>query len=237
MLRLVLEPFLFVHQSMTTITIHTGQTRSLRVSPGDELKIVLQENLQPAEELRYAQTSERSYHTSVPAGLSVGCKDWTVSCIDKTTIEQRLTKLEEKFDRELRDVNKKLQDLTEDSILWAELFLRNVAGEALLWAFGDQPNYQGDSRRCETLANKNDSKLAAYAAVLPLSPDPAKLGPSLDDVISRRHTLHFGTTQGLEEGVQQVVGLLTRHPDLRKQCKNEVMVIDSFADLRSIFRF
>lgn len=230
---------------MTTVTIYTGQTRSVRVAPGDELKVVLQGNLHDTEELRYVQTTERTYHNSVPDGLSVGRKDWTVSCVDKTPIEQRFTNLEDKLDtvmsnvnKKLQTVNKKLEDLSADSQLWGELFLRNVAGEALLWACGDQPNYQGDSRRYEALANQNDSNLAAYAAVLPLSPDPAKLGPNLDKVITRRNQkVHFRTIQGLEEGVQQAEGLLARHPVLRKRCKDEVMVIDSFAELRAAFSF
>lgn len=212
---------------MTTVTIHTGQTRSLRVAPGDELRGVLQDNLQPTEELRYVQTTERTYHTSVPAGLSVGRKDWTVSCVDKTPLEQRVQKLEDNY-----------AILTEDSRLWAQLYLHDVAGEALLWACEDQPNNQGNSRRYETRAHNNDSKLSAYAAGLPFSPDPARLATTLDRVITRRnHKVHFGTIQGLEEAVQQVEGLLVRHPDLRKRCKDEVMVIDSFEDLRSAFGF
>lgn len=222
---------------MTTITIYTGQSRSIRVSPSDELQIVLQDNLQPVEELRYAYTTERSY-TSVPADLPVGRKDWTVSCNDRTPIEQRLTLLEEKFDKKLQTVDKKLQDLTEDSKLWGQRFLHNVAGEALMWPYGEQPKYQGDSRRYETLADEQDIKLSVYAAKLPLSPDPVKLALNLDRVINRRnHNVHFGSIRALEEGVQQVEGLLARHPDLRKRCKDEVMVIDSFADLRSAFSF
>lgn len=55
---------------MTTITIYTR----------DELKVVLQHNLDDPEDLSY-ETLERTYHRAVPVGLPVGRKDWTVSCV------------------------------------------------------------------------------------------------------------------------------------------------------------
>lgn len=171
----------------------------------------------------------------VPAGLSVGCKDWTVSCVSNLPVEQALIRLEEKFDSELQTVNKKLQALTDDSELWATRYLKNVAGEALLWACGDQPAHQDPSYRVQTLVNDN-SKLAAYACALPLSPDPTRLGSVLDGIINRRNsTVHFRDMQGLEQAVQDVLRLLARHPELRRRCQHEVMVIDSFADLKTGF--
>lgn len=188
------------------------------------------------EDLSYAKTSERTYHRDVPAGLSVGCKDWTVSCVSILPVEQALIRLEEKFDSELQTVNKKLQALTDDSQLWATRYLKNVAGEALLWASKDQPVHQGSSYRFQSLANDNSSKLAAYARALPLSPDPTRLGSVLDGIIKRRNsTVHFRDMQGLEQAVQDVLGLLARHPEFRRHCQHEVMVIDSFAELKTAF--
>ena len=220
----------------TTITIYTGNSWSFRASPGDELKIVLQQNLEAPEDLSYAKTTEGTYHREVPAGVSVGCKDWTMSCISNLPVEQALIRLQEKFDNELQTVNKKLQALTEDSELWATRYLKNVAGETLLWACGDQPACQGPSHRFQDLAYDNDRKLATYACSLPLSPDPTRLGPVLDGVVNRRDcTVYFTDMQGLQQAVQDVVGLLARHPELRRRCQHEVMVIDSFADLKTAF--
>ena len=187
--------------------------------------------------------TSRTYHREVPAGLSVGRKDWTVSCVSNIPVDQALIRLEEKFDsqfqpvnQKLQTVNKKLQDLTEDSELWATLYIKNAAGESLLWAYGDQPNYQGPSYRFKNLADDSDSKLAAYASTLPLSPDPAKLGPILDGVINRRNSaVHFRNVEGLEQAVKVVEGLLSRRPVLRKRCQYEVMVIESFDQLKAAF--
>lgn len=222
---------------MTTITIYTGSSRCLRASPGDELKIVLQQNLEASEYLSYAKTSERTYHRDVPASLPVGCKAWTVSCVSILPLEQALIRLEDKFDSELQTVNKKLQTLADDSELWATRYLKNVAGEALLWAYGDQPADQSPSYRFRNLASDNNSELATYACALPLSPDPSRLGSVLDGIITRRKsTVHFRDMQGLEQAVQEVLGLLVRHPQLRRCCQHEVMVIDSFADLKTAFK-
>lgn len=98
---------------MTTITIYTGSFRSFRASAGDELKIVLQQNLEAPEDLSYAKTSERTYHRDVPAGLSVGCKNSTVSCVSNLPGEQALIRLEEKFDSKLQTVNKELQTVNK----------------------------------------------------------------------------------------------------------------------------
>ena len=71
-----------------------------------------------------------------------------MSCVSNVPVEQALKRLEDKvdkFDGELQSVNKKLQDLTDDSELWATLYLRHVPSEALLWTYGDQPDYQGPS--------------------------------------------------------------------------------------------
>ena len=172
----------------------------------------------------------------MPAGLPVGCKDWTVSCVSNVPVEQALRRLEDKFDKELETVNKKLQVLTDDSELWAIRFLKNVAGEALLWAYGDQPAEQGPSFRFQNLANDRNNKLATYACALPLSPDLIRLGSVLDGIINRRNsTVHFKDMEGLEQAVQDVLELLVRHPKLRRSCQYEVMVIDTFADLKTAF--
>ena len=143
-------------------------------------------------------------------------------------VEQALIRLEEKFD----GFNKKLQDLTADSELWATRYLKNVAGEVLLWAYGDQLGTGGiPSNRFQNLARDSDSRLAAYASALPLKADLTSLGPALDGVINQRNsTVHFGDVKGLQQGVHDVLDLLARHP---ARCQQEVMVIDSFADLIS----
>ncbi len=228
---------------MTIITIYTGRCRSFRASPGDELKVVLQEKFDEYEELSYARTTEKTFHREVPVGVGVGTQDWSVSCVSNLPIEQKLTRLEEKFDAELQDVRDDLRDvknelrgLQQDSVLWATLYLRNVASEALLFAYGDQPNPQGPTHRFQNLANNSDPKLTLYASSLAFSPDPVALGPILDGIINRRNsTVHFRDAQGLREGVHNVEGLLARHPDLRKRCQYEVMVIDSFDDLTAAF--
>ena len=173
---------------------------------------------------------------------AVSCKDWTVSCVSNLPVEQALIRLEEKsvgelktVHKELETVHEKLQALTDDSELWATRYLKNVAGEALLWAYGDQPA-GGLSYRFKDLAKDSNSKLATYASALPLSPDPARLGPALDGIINRRNSIvHFRDRQGLEQAVKDVLGLLVRHTKLRRCCQHEVMVIDSFADLMAAF--
>lgn len=153
-------------------------------------------------------------------------------------VEQALIRLEQKFDNELLTVNQKLQTLTEDSVLWGTRFLKNVAGEALLWAYGDQPADQGPSFRFQNWARNHNSKLAAYARTLPFSPTPTRLAADLDGIINRRNsTVHFRDMQGLEQAVQDVLGLLARHPVLRRRFPNEALVIDSFADLKSAFMY
>ena len=238
--------FVCADVSRTTISIYTGRARAFRVPPGDKLKVVLRDSLDAAEELSYATTGERTYHAEVPVDIPVGRKDWTVSCISNLPVEQALIRLEEKLDSELTVVNDKLRvvtdelrDLRHDSLLWATLYLRNVASEALLFAYGDQPQpeHQGHSHRFLNLANNNDNKLATYASTLPLNPDPVRLGQRLDGIITRRNSsVHFKDLQGLQQGVQEVQGLLARHPNLRKRCQDEVIVIDSFAELQSAFQ-
>ena len=183
------------------------------------LKIALQQNVEAPEDLSYAKTSERTYHRDVPAGVSVGCKDWTVSCVSNLPVEQALIRLEEKLDSELQTVNKKLQALTDDSEQWATRFLKNVAGEALLWAYGDQPAYQGHSY-CLCVCSSPQSR-----------PYQAR-----DGITNRRNsTVHFGDVQGLEQAVQDVLGLLARHSELRRRWQHEAMIIDSFDDLKTAF--
>lgn len=168
----------------------------------------------------------------------------TVLCVSNLPVEQALIRLEAKFDEELetvneelKTVNKKLQALTDDSELWATRYLKNVAGEALLWAYGDQPAGQGPSYRFQDLANEGNSQLVTYACALLLSPDPTRLGSVLDGIINRRNsTVHFRNMQGLEQAVRDVWGLIARHPKLRRCCQHEVMVIESFADLKTAFK-
>lgn len=192
---------------------------------------MLQDNIGGSEDLSYAKTTEKTFHREVPVGVGVGTQDWAVSCVSKLSTEQRLARLEENFD----DVKKDLRDLKQDSLLWATVYLKNVASEALLC--GDQPPIEPPrpTHRFRNLANKNDSRLATYAS-LARRPDPMTLGPILDGVIDRRNsTVHFRDVQGLREAVQHVQGLLARHPELRRRCKDEVMIIDSFDDLTVAF--
>lgn len=151
-------------------------------------------------------------------------------------IEKELIRFEEKYHKKLQSINKKLQsidkklqDLTVDSELGATLYLNDVASEVLLWAYGDQPAYQARSHSFQKFANGHDSKLAAYASSLPLS-------PPFDGIINRRSSaVHFKDMQGFQQAVQDVVGLLARHPALRRCSQHEAMVIDSFAVLKTVF--
>lgn len=58
----------------------------------------------------------------------------------------------------------------------------------------------------------------------------------LDGIINQRNsTVHFKDMEGLEQAVQNVLELLARHPKLHRRCQYEVMVIDTFADLKTAF--
>lgn len=168
--------------------------------------------------------------------MGVGIHDQAGPCVSEVSAEQRLIRLELRLEEELDSIKNQISDLQQDSLLWATLYLRDVAAEALLFACGDQPDSRGPSYRFRDLANNDDSKLAAYAATLPLTPDPTKLGTILDGIMTRRSsTVHLTAVQGLQEAVTNVEGLLARHPDLRRRCQHEVIVIDSLAELQDAF--
>lgn len=176
-----------------------------------------------------------------PDGISGGSKDWVVECdsllpADQVTVnyEDRLKLVEET----LTTVKSDLADLKQDSLLWGTGFLMNVAAQALLFAYGDQPQDRHPGRRFQQLASRGDNSFLAFANALPLSPDPQRVAIAADSIIDRcNNTLHFQDIVGLEESVASAFQLLSRHPSLRTSCREEVMMLDNFDRLKAAFNF
>lgn len=101
--------------------------------------------------------------------------------------------------------------------LLAVYFIRNLAAQALLFAYRDEPSDHHPSTRFQRMSGC--------------------LGKRADAVIDRRNrTLHYDSITDIEVDISKARSLLDRFPLIRKQHVQESAVIDSFSRLKASFK-
>jgi hypothetical protein len=176
--------------------------------------------------------SEQAVKPPVPAQRQVGRKAWTVFSRDETDLAQRVTALEAS-----------VAVLNADALLYGRAFLRNSASEILLFALKRQPRPPHTTDYFTSLATNGSAELSTMVAslnqTLVAPTTEAGLAGMLDSVIERRNgTIHYANRQMLEtNALGPARDLLSRHPQLRLACPQEVLVIDNYDTFQTAFGF
>ena len=208
----------------TEITVYTGQSRSIRVTPSKKLRLTLvHELLQPGEEIISVSNEEQRFTSisQISETQNVRTQAWTVQC-------------REDLHRKLDDITAELSKLRSDmSVLkntLAPSHIRNLAAQVLLDAVATL-KLPDTEHRFQDLAKQQYQPLIDFAEQLNVR--PAMFAARADAVIKRRNkTIH---RQVLHEEVQTAQTLLDNHPDMRQQFKHETEILQNFDLLRNSF--
>ena len=111
----------------------------------------------------------------------------------------------------------------------------NLASQVLLFAVGQQPRPQSSASYFSSLSKQKDSPLSKFATDLGLM-SASSFANLADTVITDRNkTLRYADWGSLEDSVEKCLEFVFRHPDLKKECRRECIVLDSFQLIRQHF--
>lgn len=150
-------------------------------------------------------------------------------------IEARVRKMERRLEEVKKglttaEVQRDLEDVKNDVLLWGGLHVQNVAAQALLSAYGAQFEIQGGA--FALLAVIGDGRLRSYAAVLQHHENV--LGEKLDRIVAH-HRSAAKSIEAVDDDIQGIRGLLMRHPQLCTDFPDEVSVVDNWESLKVSF--
>lgn len=147
------------------------------------------------------------------------------------------------LDKRVRALEQDVRVLKKDVIESARIRLQLVATQALLFAAGEATQGYTSFRFQKLLNTPEVNKLSDYTRVLnsqqPMPTTESAVAVMLDMVINTRNVyvhhrdaeaFHKQTIKGLQE-------LLQRHPQLRKECPVEALIVETYGDLRQCFKF
>ncbi len=181
----------------------------------------------PMEVLLVA-SHEQSYFGPAPPGCQLGRREWTVVFDDPAVSEDRISKLE-------RDFTKFKADASKDAVYLGKPAVINLASQVLLFAVGEQPRPASTASYFTNRCNRSDPALMGFVNDLGIM-EARSFANLADGVITRRNqTLHFADWNSVEDAVTKCVEFVSRHPDLRIECRRECIVLDSFHLIRQHF--
>ena len=110
----------------------------------------------------------------------------------------------------------------------------NLASQVLLFAVGQQPCPQSSASYLSGLSSRR-THLSKFATDLRLM-SASSFANLADAVITDcNKTLHYADWDSLEDAVEKCLEFVSRQPDLRKECRRECIVLDSFDLIRQHF--
>ena len=111
----------------------------------------------------------------------------------------------------------------------------NVASQVLLFAAREQPRPARDASYFHNMCSRSDPALLGFVNDLGIMP-ASSFANLADGVITRRNqTLHFTDWDSLKDAVTKCSEFVSRHPDLKNECRRECIVLDSFHLIRRHF--
>lgn len=228
--------------------LFTDMTSTITTYVGKRKKHALYKGFVPLVEVATSSTKKRlaavgsagesCVGAKIPEARLVGQRDWVILFEDESQSET---------EKRLKLLEQKVMDLEveRDShvLILGDLYISNVAGEALQFALGEQPRAGGLSSRFHVLARKNDPKLARHVKelnnhVLALPVTAASLACAFYSVIhSRNSEVHNQSVIDLLSKVSNAQKLLRRNPGLKQKFRPECLVLENFELIRTTFRF
>ena len=167
------------------------------------------------------------------SGICVGSKEWCVfSETDRfDKLEQRVKQLEDESSIQKVDV-----------VASAIVRLQLVATQALLLAAKAPNNSWTNFRFTKLLNTPAAAQLTKYTESINKRQVPATndraVANMLDDIINSRNTyVHNYDQESFSAEVVRMQSLIERYPRLQKECPGEVLVIETYDNLKQCFSF
>lgn len=183
-------------------------------------------------EVLLVASHERSFFGPAPPGCQLGRREWTVVYDDPVVSEDRIGKLEREF-KEFKAAASK------DAVYLGKPEVINLASQVLLFAVGEQARPPSTASYFTNRCNRSDPALLGFVndwGVMQARPFPRPFASLADGVITpRNQTLHFADWDSVEVAVTKCLEFVSRHPDLRNECRRECIVLDSFHLIRQHF--
>lgn len=136
-------------------------------------------------------------------------------------------------------------DRDAHALILGDLYINEVASEALQFALGEQPKAAGQCSQFKVLARKNDSRLSRLVKifndnhVLQVDVTASSIASTLDSVIdSRNSAVHVDNRSlaDLLDKMSKALELLGQYPSLQKTFSQEYMVLENYDMIRKAFQ-
>ena len=187
---------------------------------------------------RLAASSTGANADNIPQARMVGQQDWHILFEDESEsdLEKRIKKLEQ-------DIVQVESDFDVHAMILGDVYIKNVASEALLFALHEQRKSASLCSRFKVLAQRGDPRMSTLVKsfndnhVLPVSITSSSMATTLDRVMdSRELAVHNISLAELLLKVANALKLLQCHPSLQGRYSQEYMVLNNYDKIRSAFK-
>lgn len=171
---------------------------------------------------------EQGYLEAASRGRNLGTKAWTVVFHAPVDFEDRITQLE-------KEVKHLKADANTDAVYLGKPEVMDLASQVLLFAATEQPCIPSQASCFTDMHRKSKPALSSFVNDLGYM-SPSSFASLADEFsTSRSRTLHFASWDSLADAEANCLKFITRHPDLRNECRKECVVLDSFHLIKQHF--
>ncbi len=162
---------------------------------------------------------------------------------NETDLAKRVKVLEQDMLQLKQDMLQLKSNRDGDALILGDLYIEDVASEALQFALGEQPKAASQCLQFKVLAQTGDPRLLRLVEifndndVVPVSVTARSIATTLDNVIdSMTPAVHNISLASLHIKIMDALDLLRRYPSLQKKYSQEYMLLENYDMIRIAFR-